>query len=206
MSVTILNHPVVHHHLTTLRAKETTSEQFRFAIGRLTTMLAYEAARDLTTAPKEIETPLTTTTAQCLNQRVGLVPIIRAGMGMVEPMLQLLPDAEVWHLGLYRDESTAQPIEYYNKLPQSEPLDVAMILDPMLATGGSARLAIEKLATWSVQQIKLLSIISSEDGIKRIQAESPNTQIFTCVVDGELNAQKFIVPGLGDAGDRIFNT
>ena len=137
---------------------------------------------------------------------LGLVPILRAGLGMVDPLLDLLPTAEVWHLGLFRDEATARPVAYYNKISEHEAVDVAFILDPMLATGGSARLALSALRDWGVSTIKLLSIIASQEGILQVQSEFPETQVFVCAVDPELNEHKFIVPGLGDAGDRAFNT
>jgi uracil phosphoribosyltransferase len=125
---------------------------------------------------------------------------------MVDPVLNLIPQAEVWHLGLYRDEATATPVEYYSKIPKAVPLDVALIVDPMLATGGSARAALEALQSRNVPKLKLLSVIASQDGIDAVTSEYPDTQIYVCAIDAELNANKFIVPGLGDAGDRIFNT
>ncbi|HEX6961772.1 MAG TPA: uracil phosphoribosyltransferase, partial [Lacipirellula sp.] len=134
------------------------------------------------------------------------VPILRAGLGMVDPVLDLLPMAEVWHLGLYRDESTAQPVRYYDKLPPKRPVDVALILDPMLATGGSATAALMTLREWGVPQVKVLSLIAAQDGVDAVSTQFPEAQIYLCQIDPELNAQKFIVPGLGDAGDRIFNT
>jgi uracil phosphoribosyltransferase len=156
--------------------------------------------------PAEIETPLVRMTGQALAQRVGLVPILRAGLGMVDPILNLIPTAEVWHLGLYRDEATAQPVEYYSKLPATEPVEMGLVLDPMLATGGSITAALSALARWGVKRLKVVSIIASRQGIERVQAEFPAAEIYVCAIDPELNSRKFIVPGLGDAGDRIFNT
>jgi uracil phosphoribosyltransferase len=144
--------------------------------------------------------------AFCLAQRVGLVPILRAGLGMVDPILELIPTAEVWHLGLYRDEATARPVEYYSKLPATEPVDVALVIDPMLATGGSATAALAALKRWGVAHTRLLSIIAAREGIQAVQEQFPKTKIYACAIDPELNGRKFIVPGLGDAGDRIFNT
>ena len=135
-----------------------------------------------------------------------MIPILRAGVGMVEAMLEMIPTCEVWHLGLYRDEQTAEPVGYYNKLPSDSPVDVAFVLDPMLATGGSAVMACNALAEWGVPKIKMLSIISAPEGIQRLQHECPHVEIHTCKIDERLNDKKFIVPGLGDAGDRIFNT
>jgi uracil phosphoribosyltransferase len=199
-------HPLIRHHLTRLRDKQTTPEEFRLLIGRLATLLAYEATKDLELGDQTIETPITQMTGQRLAGRIGLVPILRAGLGMVDQVLNLIPSAEVWHLGVYRDEKTAKPIEYYSRFPQSRPVDVGLVLDPMLATGGSAVAALSTLRDWQVPQIKLLSVIASREGIDHVAAQFPETQIYVCAIDPELNAHKFIVPGLGDAGDRIFNT
>ena len=175
-------------------------------INRLATVLAYEATKDLATRETMIETPLTAMSGRTLVQTIGLVPILRAGLGMVEAALDLLPESEVWHLGLYRDEATAQPVEYYSKLPDSKPVDVALVLDPMLATGGSATAALQALQTWGVTSLKLLSVIAARDGIEAVLSRFPHVQIYVCAIDAELNSRKFIVPGLGDAGDRTFNT
>ena len=145
-------------------------------------------------------------TGRLLSQQIGLVPILRAGLGMVDPVLNLSPSAEVWPLGLYRDEATAQPVEYYSKLPTTDPVDVGMVLDPMLATGGSATLALEALQAWGVPRLKLLAIIASQDGIRAVTSKLTDVQIYVCAIDPELNSRKYIVPGLGDAGDRTFNT
>jgi uracil phosphoribosyltransferase len=205
-NVTEVSHPLIKHHLSRLRDKHTPPAEFRELVQRLAVLLAYEATSDLALRPMEIETPLTRMPSQALSQRIGLVPILRAGLGMVDPILDLIPSAEVWHLGLYRDEETARPVEYYSKLPKSEPVDVALVVDPMLATGGSAALALSALQRWGVKRLKILSIIASKVGIERVQAEFPATGIYVCAIDPELNSRKFIVPGLGDAGDRIFNT
>lgn len=201
-----VQHPLIDCHLTRLRDKATPPAEFRSHVRRLATLLAYEATQDLPAASEKVTTPITTTTGAKLAQRIGLVPILRAGLGMVDPVLDLIPTAEVWHLGLYRDEATAQPVEYYSKLPHGRPVDVALVVDPMLATGGSMIAALETLREWGVRQFKLLSIIASEEGIKNVEAEFPDAQIYVCKIDPELNDAKFIVPGLGDAGDRIFNT
>lgn len=205
-SIHEVSHPLILHHLSRLRDKATAPDEFRTLIHRLAVLLAYEATQDLLLTSKTIETPLTSMTGSILSQRVGLVPILRAGLGMVDPVLNLIPSAEVWHLGLYRDEATAQPVEYYSKLPQTQPVDVALVLDPMLATGGSALLAIETLRRWGVKSIKLLSVIASRHGVDVIANQHSDVQVYVCTVDPELNSRKFIVPGLGDAGDRIFNT
>lgn len=201
-----VKHPLIRHHLARLRDKQTPPPEFRQLVQRLAALLAYEATKDLTLRPLEIETPLTPMTAQALSQRIGLVPILRAGLGMVDPILNLIPSAEVWHLGLYRDEATALPIEYYSKLPQTEPVDVALLVDPMLATGGSATAALAALKRWGVQKVKVLSIIASQIGIEAVQSQFSDAEIYVCAIDPELDSRKFIVPGLGDAGDRIFNT
>ncbi len=202
----VIHHPLVACHLTVLRDKGTVPQAFRQSVNRLSTLLAYSATDDLLTTDLPIETPVQKMIGQRLLHRIGLVPILRAGVGMVDSMLELIPNSEVWHLGCYRDEETAQPVHYYSKLPEKSPVDVAFVLDPMLATGGSAAMAIEALVNWGVPKIKMLSIISAPEGIQRLQDEFPNLEIHTCVIDERLNDRKFIVPGLGDAGDRIFNT
>jgi uracil phosphoribosyltransferase len=206
MSLIEVAHPLIAHHLTRLRDKSTEPEDFRRLVARLAVLLAYEATQDLAVADVAVTTPLVESTGKQLTQRIGLIPILRAGLGMVDPILNLIPSAEVWHLGLYRDEKTAEPVQYYSKLPGHRPVDVALVVDPMLATGGSATAAIELLHQWGVPSIKLLSIISAPEGIRAVESAFPATQIFVCAVDERLNAQKFIVPGLGDAGDRIFHT
>ena len=201
-----VHHPLVQNHLSVLRDASTGPAEFRLLIQRLAVLLAYEATRDLVVEPVRVKTPLAVTAGHRLGQRVGLIPILRAGLGMVDPLLHLLPDAEVWHLGLYRDEATAQPVEYYSKISNKVAVDVALILDPMLATGGSAGVALATLRDSGVKSVKLLSVIASRDGIREVESSFPKTQIYVCAVDDTLNEQKFIVPGLGDAGDRIFNT
>ena len=204
--VTAVDHPLVKHHLARLRDRDTPPAEFRALVQRLAVLLAYEATKDLQLANVEVQTPLTTTAGQVLQQRIGVVPILRAGLGMVDPVLDLIPNAEVWHLGLYRDEETAQPVEYYSKLPSASPVDVALVLDPMLATGGSAASALAALKRWGVPRLKLLSLIAAPEGIAALEAEFPEARIYVCAIDERLNDQKFIVPGLGDAGDRSFNT
>lgn len=201
-----VEHPLIHHHLVKLRSAETESQQFRGAVRQLTTLLAFDATSDLQLRDQVVSTPLAEMTGQVLADRVGLVPILRAGLGMVEPVLELLPEAEVWHLGLYRDEETAMPVEYYRKLPDRNPVDTALVLDPMLATGGSATAALNTLRQWGVRRLKLLAMIASEQGVAAVQRQFPDVPIHVCVVDPVLNDKNFIVPGLGDAGDRIFNT
>ena len=201
-----VQHPLVEHHLASLRSASTAPAEFRRLVQRLAVLLAYEATKDLQTRPVDVTTPLTTTSGNVLRERIGLVPILRAGLGMVDSVIDLIPTAEVWHLGLYRDERTLQPVEYYSKLPHSEPVDVALVVDPMLATGGSAVAALHALAEWGVPRAKLLACIAARPGIDAVLERFPQTQIYVAAIDPELNSHAYIVPGLGDAGDRIFNT
>jgi len=201
-----MDHPLVLHHVTRLRDQTTSPEEFRHLVHRLAVLLAYEATQDLPLEPHIVQTPLASATGHRLRGRVGLSPILRAGLGMVDAMLNLIPEAEVWHLGLYRDEETAQPIKYYSKLPTDRPVEVALVLDPMLATGGSAISALAELYDWGVRRAKVLAIIASRAGVEEVRSQYPEADVYVCAVDDELNSQKFIVPGLGDAGDRTFNT
>lgn len=201
-----LAHPLSAHHLTILRDVTTPPAIFRSQVQRLATLLAVYATEDLNLVSKSIATPLTQHVGQCLAVKIAIVPILRAGLSMVEPVLHLLPDAEVRHLGMYRDEETAKPVEYYRKLPRGFPADVGLILDPMLATGGSIRMAVAALKDWGVKDIRVISLIAAPEGIKLLHEEAPDVPLYVAGVDECLNAQKFIVPGLGDAGDRIFNT
>jgi uracil phosphoribosyltransferase len=201
-----LSHPLVKHHVARLRDVATPPAEFRLLVQRLAVLLAYEATKDLALEPTEVQTPLAAAAGQSINERIALAPILRAGLGMVDPILNLIPQAEVWHLGIYRDENTMRPVQYYSRLPSDRPADVALLLDPMLATGGSAVAAISALRHWGVSAIKLLSIIAAQQGIEEVEANFPSTQIYVCAIDPELNKHKFIVPGLGDAGDRTFNT
>ena len=201
-----LQHSLVQHHLSRLRMKHTPPAEFRQHVRILAMLLAAEATRSVTVKPVVVETPNETTTCQELAGRFAAVPILRAGLGMVEPLADLIPQLEVWHLGLYRNEETAQPVHYYDKLPSSNPPDIAFVLDPMLATGGSACMAIKALKHWGVPQILMLSIISAPEGIAKLQQEFSDVVVFTCAIDRCLNERKYIIPGLGDAGDRIFNT
>lgn len=204
--VTKIEHPLVEHHLCTVRDKDTRSAEFRAAIGRLAVLVGVHATQDLPLAPVTIQTPITEADCHRLSVRVELVPILRAGLGMVEPLQGLLPDAAVWHLGLYRNEETAEPVGYYDKLPSKNAPNVALVLDPMLATGGSVELVIQRLISWGVPEIRVLSIIASKVGVDRVSHDFPGVKIYVAAIDPDLNSQSFIVPGLGDAGDRIFDT
>lgn len=203
---TILRHPLVSHHLPPLRDRDSSSALFRATVRRLSTLLAYEATADLHLRNVKVATPLSICQGQRLAARVSLVPILRAGLGMVDAVLDLMPDAEVRHLGFYRDEQTLQPVEYYKKLADGRAPDVALILDPMLATGGSAVAAVRALREWGVPDVRLLAIIAAPEGIQRMATECPDVRIFVCAVDERLNDKGYILPGLGDAGDRVFNT
>ncbi|MFN8398401.1 MAG: uracil phosphoribosyltransferase [Anaerolineales bacterium] len=199
-------HPLIAHKLSILRDKNTKPKKFRQLVKEIAGLLAYEATLDLATTPVEIETPLETTTAQELKEKIGLVPILRAGLGMVEGIWELMPSAEVWHIGLYRDEKTLRPVEYYNKLPLEPRVAVCLILDPMLATGGSATATAEVLKRWGVTKIKFVGLIAAPEGIKAMQTAHPDIDIYIAAIDDHLNERAYIVPGLGDAGDRQFGT
>lgn len=205
-SVVESNHPLVRHSLARLRDKQTGPVEFRAAVRRISVLLACEATRDLSLRTVNLETPLSSTTAQTLSQRICLAPILRAGLGMVEAVLELLPEAAVWHLGFYRDEKTLKPVQYYQKLPAGNPADVALVLDPMLATGGSAVAALQAIQAWGVPQMKLISAIAAPEGIAKVQQHFPTAQIYVGAIDAGLTANGYITPGLGDAGDRMFNT
>ncbi|MCX7008441.1 MAG: uracil phosphoribosyltransferase [Kiritimatiellaeota bacterium] len=201
----LLQHPLAQHHLTALRDVATPSEEFRRIVRRLTLLLAAEATRDLATKPVRVQTPLMIAPGAKLRASIGLVPILRAGLGMVDAMLELLPQAAVWHLGVYRDERTLQPVEYYAKFKKARPVDVALVLDPMLATGGSALAALAALSNWGVKRIKLLALIAAPEGVRKVQRAFPRVEVHLVALDRRLNQHGYILPGLGDAGDRTFN-
>ncbi|HCB02504.1 MAG TPA: uracil phosphoribosyltransferase [Anaerolineae bacterium] len=199
-------HPLVAHKLSRLRDKNTEPKKFRELVREIAGLLAYESTLNLQTQPIEIETPLEKMKAQQLKEKIGLVPILRAGLGMVEGIWELMPSAEVWHIGLYRDEKTLQPVEYYNKLPVDPRVAVCLILDPMLATGGSATATADILKKWGVKKIKYVGLIAAPEGIKAMQTAHPDIDIYVAAIDSHLNEKGYIVPGLGDAGDRQFGT
>ncbi|MDX1379275.1 MAG: uracil phosphoribosyltransferase [Anaerolineales bacterium] len=199
-------HPLVAHKLSRLRDRNTQPKKFRELTREIAALLAYEATADLMTTPRELETPLETMMGQELKEKIGLVPILRAGLGMVEGVWGLMPSAEVWHIGLYRDEDTLRPVEYYNKLPTEPTVSVCLILDPMLATGGSATATAEVLKKWGVKKIKFVGLIAAPEGIKAMQDMHPDIDIHLAAIDTHLNDKAYIVPGLGDAGDRQFGT
>jgi uracil phosphoribosyltransferase len=199
-------HPLVAHKLTKLRDKNTDPKKFRELIREIAALIAYEATLDLATRPVEVVTPLAPTTGAELLEKVGLVPILRAGLGMVEGVWDLMPTAEVWHIGLYRDERTLKPVQYYNKLPVEPTVSVCLILDPMLATGGSAVATVDILKRWGVRKIKFIGLIGAPEGINLLHGRHPDVPIHLGAVDDHLNEIGYIVPGLGDAGDRQFGT
>lgn len=200
------SHPLVAHKLTKLRDKQTDPKKFRELVREISALLAYEATADLHLQPTTVETPLALTQGAELKETIGLVPILRAGLGMVEGVWGLMPSAEVWHIGLYRDEKTLKPVEYYNKLPVEPTVSVCLVLDPMLATGGSAVATIDILKRWGVKRIKFVGLIGSPEGIKNLQSHHPEVPIHLAIVDERLNERGYILPGLGDAGDRQFGT
>ena len=199
-------HPLVAHKLSRLRDKRTEPKKFRELVREIAALLAYEATADLATTPRELDTPLEKTIGVELQEKIGLIPILRAGLGMVEGIWELMPVAEVWHIGLYRDEHTLRPVEYYNKLPTEPTVSVCLILDPMLATGGSATATADVLKKWGVKKIKFVGLIASPEGIHAMQTAHPDIPIHIAAIDDHLNERAYIVPGLGDAGDRQFGT
>jgi len=199
-------HPLVAHKLSLLRNKNTDSKKFRELIREIAALLIYEATADLLTSVCTVETPLKITQGLELTEQVGLVPILRAGLGMVEGVWELIPGAEVWHIGLYRDERTLQPVEYYNKLPVAPTVQVCLILDPMLATGGSAVATVDILKKWGARKIKFVGILAAPEGINALHKVHPDVPIHIASIDEHLNEHGYIVPGLGDAGDRQFGT
>ena len=199
-------HPLVAHKLALLRDKKTEPKKFRELIPEIAALLTYEATADLALKPVTIETPLALAPGGMLSAKIGLVPILRAGLGMVEGVWNLMPSAEVWHIGLYRDERTLKPVEYYNKLPVEPTVTLCLILDPMLATGGSAVATVDILKRWGVTKIKFVGILGAPPGIANLQTHHPDVPIFLAAIDERLNEKGYILPGLGDAGDRQFGT
>ena len=199
-------HPLVAHKLSRLRDRNTEPKKFRELVREIAALLAYEATVDLVTVPRKIETPLISMTGAELKEKIGLVPILRAGLGMVEGIWELMPTAEVWHIGLYRDEKTLKPVQYYNKLPVEPTVSVCLILDPMLATGGSAVATTDIVKHWGVKKIKFVGLIGAPEGIAAMQKAHPDVPIYLACIDDHLNEHGYIVPGLGDAGDRQFGT
>jgi len=206
MSVHVSNHPLIQHKLSILRNVNTEPKKFRQLTRELAALLTYEATADMDTVAVEVQTPLAVAHCRELREKIGLVPILRAGLGMVEGIWELMPSSEVWHIGVYRDEKTLKPVQYYNKLPVEPRVQVCLILDPMLATGGSAVATTDILKNWGVKKIKFVGIIGAPEGIALMQQYHPDVPIYLAAIDERLNEKGYIVPGLGDAGDRQFGT
>jgi uracil phosphoribosyltransferase len=204
--VHISTHPLLLTRLAELRHKETSPPVFRRLVREMSKLLFFEASDILKLESIKVLTPLAEADGHRLSERIGLVPVLRAGLGMVDGIHDMVPDAEVWHLGLYRDHDTLQPVTYYNKLPNEPKIDIAIVLDPMLATGGSAIASIDILKRWGVKQIWFIGLIAAPEGVRKLQETHPQLPIFLAALDSHLNYKSYIVPGLGDAGDRQFAT
>lgn len=199
-------HPLILHKITLLRDKNTEPKKFRELVREVSALLAYEATLDLGTREKKVVSPMGPAEGAELKEQIGLIPILRAGLGMVEGIWELIPESQVWHIGLYRDEETLQPVQYYNKLPTEPTVGLCLVLDPMLATGGSAVATIDILKEWGVKKIKYVGILAAPEGIANLEEHHPDVPIFLAAIDEKLNDIGYIVPGLGDAGDRQFGT
>ena len=202
----LLKHPLITHKLTQLRRKETETKEFRETLEEIAGLIAYEITRDLPLKNITVETPMGTCATQELARDVVLIPILRAGLGMVDEISNLIPSARIGHIGMYRDHETLKPITYFSKFPESLSDSVVMVLDPMLATGGSASAAIKVIKENGAKTIKLVSIVGAPEGVARIEKDHPDVQIYLAALDDKLNEHGYIVPGLGDAGDRLFGT
>jgi uracil phosphoribosyltransferase len=204
--VHVSTHPLVQHKLALLRSELTEPKKFRELVREIAQLLFYEATQDLSLAPLTVQTPLGPAQGYEVAERVGLMPILRAGLGMSEAVVEILPTVHVWHLGLYRDHETLQPVTYYNKLPAQPDIDLSIIVDPMLATGGSAVAAVDILKDWGAKRIKFLGLIAAPEGVRVLSEAHPDVDVYLAAIDSHLNEHGYIVPGLGDAGDRQFGT
>jgi len=205
--VYVFDHPLIQHKLSIMRKKETGTKQFRELLDEIAMLMVYEVSRDLPVEPVEIETPIQKTTVNMLaGKDVGIIPILRAGLGMVDGITNLIPNAKIGHIGLYRDPETLNPVEYYCKLPEDAQNRELFVLDPMLATGGSASAAIGFLKARGCTHIRLVNLIAAPEGVERIQKDHPDVNIYVAAMDERLNDHGYIIPGLGDAGDRLFGT
>ena len=202
----VSSHPLVREKLSRLRDETTPPPEFRRLVNEIATLVLYEATADLALADRSIRTPLAEWKGARLREKVGLIPVLRAGIGMVEAALGLMPEAEVWHIGLFRDERTLRPIEYYNKLPSEATVQVCLVLDPMLATGGSAGATVDILKRWGAKRVKYVGLIAAPEGVSALASAHPDVPIHVAAMDDHLNEKGYIVPGLGDAGDRQFGT
>lgn len=207
MGYTIIKHPLIDHKMTILRKKETSSMEFRQLVNEIATLMGYEVTRDLETEDVEIETPIAKTTGKMISgKKIGIVPILRAGLGMVEGLLTIIPAARVGHIGMYRDPETLKPVTYYSKLPKDVASRQMIIVDPMLATGGSLIEAIDELKRNGAKNIKSINLLAAPEGLKAVETAHPDVEIYIAALDEKLNEDGYIVPGLGDAGDRLFGT
>jgi len=202
----VLEHPLITHKLTQLRRRETGTRDFRYNLSEISALMAYEITRDLPMKNVGIITPVSPATTKELSAEIVLIPVLRAGLGMVEGITNLIPDAKVGHIGMHRDHETLKPITYFSKFPINLSEVVVMVLDPMLATGGSASAAIQVIKDSGARTVKLVSVVGTPEGVKRIETDHPDVQIYIAALDEKLNEKGYIVPGLGDAGDRLFGT
>ena len=206
-TVHVLDHPLIHHKLAVLRNKDTSVKEFRELVSEIAGLMCYEATRNLPTVEVEVETPVATATCRMLSgKKLAIVPVLRAGLGMVDSMVDLIPSAKIGHIGLYRDPETHKPVEYYCKLPDDIGNRQVFVVDPMLATGGSAIAAIDFLKQHGCKNIIMMNIIGCPEGVKAVQEAHPDVDIYVAAIDEKLNDHAYIIPGLGDAGDRIFGT
>ena len=204
--VTVLNHPLIDHKMSQVRDKNTNTKAFRETVSEIGALITYEITRDFKTTPKTIETPMATTTAYELEKPIVIVPILRAGLGMVDGIHNIIPNAKIGHIGLYRDEETLEPKAYYQKFPKTITQSVVLVVDPMLATGGSASYAIDVLKKQGVEDIRYVGLVGCPEGIQRLQNDHPDVSIYLAALDEKLDENGYIVPGLGDCGDRLFGT
>jgi uracil phosphoribosyltransferase len=206
-NLTVVAHPLVQHKVTLLRDKNTATRDFKALVNEIATLMAYEATKDLPLEPAQVETPLETTTGvRVAGKKLALVPILRAGLGMVDGIIELIPNARVGHIGLYRDHATLEPVHYYFKIPGDEEDRLFLLLDPMLATGGSAVQAVTTLKQVGARRVRFLCLVAAPEGVRRMLEAHPDVPIYTAALDRELNEHGYILPGLGDAGDRLFGT
>jgi uracil phosphoribosyltransferase len=202
----VSKHPLVKHKLTALRSVDTEHRSFRELVRELTLLLTYEATQDMETLPKTVTTPMGAATGVQVRETIGLVPIMRAGMGMVDGIMELLPSVQVWHIGIFRDEESLRPVQYYNKLPDEPTVQICLVLDPMLATGGSAIATVDILKKWGAKRIKYIGLLAAPEGVEALSKAHPDVPIHLAELDSHLNDIGYIVPGLGDAGDRMYGT
>lgn len=206
-NLTVIDHPLIQHKLAVLRDKETSKKKFKELVDEIAMLMAYEVTKDLPLAPVEVDTPLERMTAyEVAGKKLTVVPILRAGLGMVDGVVRLMPGVRVGHIGLYRDHDTLQPVDYYFKIPAEAEARDFLVLDPMLATGGSASAAVSSLKRQGAKRVRMLCLVAAPEGVQRMADDHPDVHVYTAALDRELNGQGYILPGLGDAGDRLFGT